>query len=101
MLLTGLLLLTLPVSYALWREVLGVTGNGTTGKQSVTISSVMTVTPIDISAATPGIASSDQVATIIPTDVPPTELMPTNPLTESAATVLPTDLPIETSTSTE
>jgi hypothetical protein len=107
-LLMGLLLLTLPVSYALWREALGVTGNGTTGNQSVAISSVVTVTPIDISAATPGIASSDQVVTIIPTDVPTTELAPTNPppteqpiAADQLATELPTELPIETSTPTE
>jgi hypothetical protein len=103
MLLTALLLLTLPVSYAMWREVLGVTGNGTTGKQSVTISSVITVTPIDISAATSGIASADQVATIIPTDMPPTKLAPANPPTEApiatqSPTALPTDLSIESST---
>jgi hypothetical protein len=98
-LLAGLVLLTLPVSYALWREVLGVRAGVDTGQSKVTMTSATLQTPI--LSSTPGTPTNpgQPTATTIPVTEVPTELAPTESLTtEPSLTNLPaTEEPTATS----
>ena len=116
-LLISLLLLTLPISYAVWREVLGVAAEvDTTSEPTSTvqfsptpsvITATPTVTPLDAAIITllpdtvvPSPQINDPVTTsVIPTnvptmDVPPTVSQPTEP--PSPGPLLPTEEPADT-----
>jgi hypothetical protein len=79
LLLSGLLLLTLPMSYAVWREVLGVDAGVDTGNWTPMPTAVVTLPPTASPTVIQPTDISQPTATLVlPTDVPPTELTPTD-----------------------
>ena len=96
-LLMGILLLTLPVSYAVWREVLGVDAGVDTGDWPVSPTPTVTVTPTPSATLVPPTDPGQETLTQVPpTDIPatepaPTESLPTDP---TAAEVPPTEPPL-------
>ena len=120
-LLTGLVLVTLPISYAVWREVLGVDAGVDTGDWPATTTPVASMTPTVSQTLLPPTDPGQQTATPVQsTDVPatelvspdlptidpvPTEILPTNPppteepmATESMPTESATEPPTEEAT---
>jgi hypothetical protein len=114
-LLCGLLLLTLPVSYAVWREVLGVAvevdsvSEPTATIFASSIPSVTTATPtLTPSAISTGVPTSNIHYEATPTDLAPTVPLVTEepeteipsieefPVTETPQTELQTEPPAET-----
>ena len=120
--LSTLMLLTLPISYAMWREILGVSADADMGGRPTMISTLPTVIQTSTSATSVISASSAQAVTSAPiasqtpapsldissytatlvlsTNIPSTDFLPTNsPAIDPPPTETPTELPAETSTS--
>jgi len=85
--------LTMPIGYAMWREVLGVAAGVDTADQLIPTFSVATVTPTGTLPATASITPSLQVDTVTP-DITATPLPSSTVVIDPSATlVLPTNLP--------
>lgn len=85
--------LTMPIGYAMWREVLGVAAGVDTADQLIPTFSVATVTPTGTLSATASITPSLQVVTVTP-DITATPMPSSTVVIDPSATLaLPTNLP--------